>query len=63
MPAVLLHPRYCFVSTGATYALAAEILKTEAGQMAEGRSYSAVAGESELSGQCGILELQIQFWQ
>lgn len=57
MPAVLLHPRYCFVSTGASYALAAEILKTEAGQMAEGRSYSAVAGDSELSGQCGILEL------
>lgn len=57
MPAVLLHPTYCFVSTGATYALATKILKTEAGQMAEGRSYSAVGGESELSGQCGILEL------
>lgn len=63
MPAVLLHPRYCFVSTGATYALATEVLKTEAGQMAAARSYNVVAGESELPGQCVILELKIQFCQ
>lgn len=63
MPAVLLHPRYCFVSTGATYALATEVLKTEARQMAAARSYNAVAGESELPGQCVILELKIQFCQ
>lgn len=62
MPAVLLHPKYCFVSIGTTYALVAEISKTEAGQTAESRSHSVVAGlgaptgELELSGQCGILE-------
>jgi len=59
------------MTIGAAYALAAEISRTEAGQIAEGSSHSAVVGsdaptgELELLGQRGILEHRtaILLWQ